>query len=101
MEGSMRESECIKCLISKMRMRLPTICFAHSVTKPKGQWVLRLDAKTAKAKGGFPVMAEITRILAANIRRQSFSVVTIAMSTRCLVQNFQLICYSQRVNVTS
>ena len=32
-------------------------------------------------------MAKITRILAANIR--------------CLVQNFQLICYSQRVNATS
>ena len=29
----MRESECVKCLISKMLMRLPTICFPHSVTK--------------------------------------------------------------------
>ena len=52
-------------------------------------------------KGGFPVMAEITRTLAANIRRQFFFVITIAASTRCLVQNFQLICYSQRVNATS
>ena len=43
-------------------------------------------------------MAEITRILAANIRRQFFLVITTAASTRCLVQNFQLICYSQRVN---
>ena len=33
MKGRMRESECIKCLISKMRMHLPTICFPHSVTK--------------------------------------------------------------------
>ena len=46
-------------------------------------------------------MAEITRILAAKIRRQLFFVITIAVSTRCLVQNFQLICYSQRVNATS
>ena len=43
-------------------------------------------------------MAEITRILAANIRRQFFFVIVTAASTRCLVQNFQLICYSQRVN---
>ena len=46
-------------------------------------------------------MAEITRILAANIRRQFFFVITTVASTRCLVQNFQLICYSQRVNATS
>ena len=43
-------------------------------------------------------MAEITRILAANIPRQFFFVITTTASTRCLVQNFQLICYSQRVN---
>ena len=53
------------------------------------------------SKGGFPVMAEITRILAANIHRQFFFVINTAVSTRCLVQNFQLICYSQRVNATS
>ena len=52
-------------------------------------------------KGGFPVMAKITRILAANIPRQFFFVITTTASTRCLVQNFQLICYSQRVNATS
>ena len=52
-------------------------------------------------KGGFPVMAEITHILAANIRRQFFFVITTAASTGCLVQNFQLICYSQQVNATS
>ena len=46
-------------------------------------------------------MAEITRILAANIRRQSFFVITNTVSTRCLVQHFQLICYSQQVNATS
>ena len=49
----------------------------------------------------FQVMAEITRILAANIRRQFFFVIATAASTCCLVQNFQLICYSQRVNATS
>ena len=54
-----------------------------------------------RTKGGFPVMAEITRILAANLRRQFFFVMTTAASTRCLVQDFQLICYSQRVNATS
>ena len=39
-------------------------------------------------KGRFSVMAEITRILAANIRRKFFFVVTTRASTRCLVQNF-------------
>ena len=43
-------------------------------------------------------MAEITRILTANIRKQFFFVITTTASTRCLVQNFQLICYSQQVN---
>ena len=46
-------------------------------------------------------MAEITRMLAANIPRQCSFVITTTASTRCLVQNFQLICYSQRVNATS
>ena len=46
-------------------------------------------------------MAEIIRILAANIFRQFFFVITTIASTRCLVENFQLICYSQRVNATS
>ena len=46
-------------------------------------------------------MSGITRILAANIRRQFFFVMTTAASTRCLVQNFQLICYLQQVNATS
>ena len=54
-----------------------------------------------KSKGWFPVMAEITRILAANICRQFFFVITTTESTLCLVQNFQLICYSQLVNATS
>ena len=54
-----------------------------------------------QTKGGFPVMAEITPILTANIRRQFFFVINNAASTRCLVQNFQLICYSQRLNATS
>ena len=51
--------------------------------------------------GGFPVMAKITRILAANICGQFFFVINTAASTRCLVQNFQLIFCSQRVNATS
>ena len=46
-------------------------------------------------------MAKITRILAANICRQLFFVINTAASSRCLVENFQLICYSQRVNATS
>ena len=52
-------------------------------------------------KGGFPVMADITGILAANICRQLFFVITTTASTRCLFDNFQLICYSQRVNAKS
>ena len=46
-------------------------------------------------------MAEITRILAANICKQFFFVITTTASTRFLVENFQLSCYSQRVNATS
>ena len=46
-------------------------------------------------------MAEIVRILAANIRRQFVFVIINTVSTHCLVQNFQLICCSQRVNATS
>ena len=46
-------------------------------------------------------MAEITLILAVNIRGQFFIVITTAASTRCLVENFQLICYLQRINAKS
>ena len=46
-------------------------------------------------------MAEITRILVANIGRHFFFVITTTASTRCLFQNFQLICCSQQVNATS
>ena len=46
-------------------------------------------------------MAEITRILAANISRQLFFVIITTASTRCFVQNFQLIFYSLQVNATS
>ena len=49
-------------------------------------------------KGGLPVMAEITRILAENNQRQFFFVITTTASTRCFVQIFQLICYLERVN---
>ena len=64
--------------------------------------VVECHVQTVKsAKGEFPVMAKITLILAANIPRQFFFVITTTASTRCLVQNFQLICYSQRVNATS
>ena len=52
-------------------------------------------------KGGFPVMAKITRILAANICRHFFFVINTAASIHCLVENFQLICYLQQVNATS
>ena len=33
MNGRIREQEFLKCLVSKMRMRLPTTGFPHSVTK--------------------------------------------------------------------
>ena len=46
-------------------------------------------------------MAETTRKLAASTRRQFFFVASTTASTRCLVQNFQLICSSQRVNARS
>ena len=59
------------------------------------------DCMRTKPKGGFPVMAETTCKLAASTRWQFFFVASTTASTRCLVQNFQLICYSQRVNATS
>ena len=43
-------------------------------------------------------MAEITRILAVNIRRQFLFVFATTASASCLVQNF---CYLQQVNTTS
>ena len=46
-------------------------------------------------------MAKITRILAADICRQVFFVINNAASTHCLAENFQLICYLQRVSATS
>ena len=52
-------------------------------------------------EGEFPVIAKITRILTANICRQFFFVINTAASSCCLVENFQPICYSQRVNATS
>ena len=39
-------------------------------------------------KGGFPVIAEITCMLAANTRRQFFFVITTTASTCFLVENF-------------
>ena len=42
-------------------------------------------------------MAETTRKLAASTRSQFFFVASTTASTRCLVQNFQPICYSHRV----
>ena len=47
------------------------------------------------------MVVEITRIPSGNIYRQFFVVVTSTANTRCLVQNFQLICCSQRVNTMS
>ena len=46
-------------------------------------------------------MAETTRKLAASTRWQFFFVASTTVSIRCLVQSFQLMCYSQRVNATS
>ena len=43
-------------------------------------------------KGGFTVMAEITRILAANTRRQFFFVITTTASTPCLDCQIIAIC---------
>ena len=60
-----------------------------------------LKCSDFNTRGEFPVMAKLTRILAANIPRQLFFVIITTASTRCLVQNFRLICYSQRVNATS
>ena len=63
------------------------------------EWLLQREE--TRLKGGFPVMAESTRKLAASTRWQFFFVGSTTASTRCLVQNFQLICFSQRVNATS
>ena len=66
-----------------------------------GSLIGKETGKVVAFKGGFSVMAKITRILAANICRQFFFLINTAASTRCLVENFQLICYLQRVNATS
>ena len=42
-------------------------------------------------KGGFTVMAEITHMLAANIRRQFFFVIITMARTCCVLEKFQLI----------
>ena len=78
-------------MISPKAPTRSSTCYAYIITKIGNR----------DLKGGFPVMAEITHILAENIRRQFFLVINTAASTRCLVQHFQLICYSQRVNATS
>ena len=49
-------------------------------------------------KADFLSWQKSLRILAVNIREQFFFVIITTASTRCFVQNFQLICYSQRVN---
>ena len=61
-----------------------------AINRVARQAAVRLQRVTCSLKGRFPVMAEITRILAANICRQFFFVINTAASTRCLVQNFQL-----------
>ena len=82
-------------------IKIDKICDVMWWTSDSKQSLIILYLSKYLSKGGFPVMAEITRILAANIPRQFFFVMITAASTRCLVQNFQLICYSQRVNATS
>ena len=68
---------------------------------PRNEIATRVAKKIALCKGGFSLMTEITRILAVNVRRQFFFVITTTTSTHCLVQNFQLICHMQRVNAKS
>ena len=63
--------------------------------------VVVIGLMEVRLEGGFPVMAKITHILAVNICRQFFFVINTAASTRCLVENFQLICCSQRINARS
>ena len=46
------EQECIKCLILKMRMRLLTICFPHSV--PKGQKTYATQKLNSPLRSGHP-----------------------------------------------
>ena len=57
--------------------------------------------RLVRFKGRFPVMVDITRILAVNICRQFSFVISTIASTLCLVENSQLVCYSQPVNATS
>ena len=56
------------------------------------------NSNRIKCLGGIPIMTEITRMLVLNTCRQVFSLITTTKSTRCLVEKFKLICYSQRVN---
>ena len=72
--------------------------FKISTESPDFPWQGSLAATVTEfwsaliIKGRFPVIAEITHTLAVNTRRQFFFVVITTASTRCLFENFQLIC---------
>ena len=57
-------------------------------------------SKRGSARPCISVMAEITHKVAANNLMQCFFVIVITSSTHCLVENFQLICYSLWLNAT-
>ena len=66
------------------------------ITRQKNYCVKDFSKSEMYSKGGFPVIAEITRKLAANTRRQFFFFIITTESTCCLqlVESFQVICYS-------
>ena len=61
-------------------------CFNTTVMRC---WYLIIKSKKVQSdtKGGFPVLAEITRMLAENTPKQLLFVIITTASTRCLVEN--------------
>ena len=79
----------------KILMIFQKLC-SNNILRP-----LKFALLSCRSKGGFPVMEQSIEYPLRIFVDNFFFVINTAASTRCLVRNFQLICYSQRVNATS
>ena len=62
-------------------MSSPTTIVSKITADSMAFYTIKVSASLGTFKGGFPVMAEITRMLAANIRGQFFFVITTTART--------------------
>ena len=76
-----------------MRLSSPNMSAADVRSLSKLLKLLYCNVHSFYTKGGFPVITEITCKIAGNARRQFFFVITTTASIRCLVENFQPVCY--------